>query len=120
MGQIISKFQAPQLGPDELAGGQPTALFVGQLPQPAHQLEGDHLRVSLLIDDALGQDVPDHDEEFPGDGGNGLARFHAAGQTLKLAFPVSAFLDGDPSGFDHDPAEVAPALLGDASRRRKQ
>jgi len=110
--QVVTQPEPEQAIADELAGGQAAALFLRELPGPEHQLAGDHLRHGVVVGDGLGEDVPDGDEEFAGDGDVGVL---AAGEASELLFPVGGLLDGDPSRFDECAAQVAATLFGDAS-----
>ena len=79
MRQIMPQAEPQQLVAHELACGQSTALFVIQLPRPGHELEGDHIGIGVLVGGALGQHMPDDDQELAGDGDDGLVLVHAAG-----------------------------------------
>ena len=80
-------------------GGQSTALFGRQFPRPGHQLEGDHIRICVVVGSALGQHMPSDDEELAGDGDNGLVLFHPSAETLELGCPKVIRLDSVPGGF---------------------
>jgi hypothetical protein len=43
------------------------AILPPQLGAPVEELTGDDLRVGVTVGDALGQDVPDDDQELAGD-----------------------------------------------------
>jgi len=47
--QAFAQLQAHQLAADELSAGQPTALFVRQLPRPAHELHRHPSRVGVRV-----------------------------------------------------------------------
>jgi len=99
---------------DELAGGEATALFVGELPGPGHQLEGHHLRDGVAVGSSFGEDVPDGDEESAGDGDDGDLGWLVAGEAAELGLPVRGLVHCDPGGFNEDATEVAAAAFGDA------
>lgn len=111
----MAKLEAQEAKADELAGGEAAALFVGELPRPTHQLAGDHGRFGATVGSALGQEVPDGDEELAGDGDDGNALRLVAAETGELVFPVRVGVDGAPGGFDEHAAEVAAALFADVA-----
>jgi hypothetical protein len=76
--QVVTQLQPHQGIANELAGSQPTALLIGQFPRPAPQLRRHHLWFSVLVSRALGQHVPDGDQQAPGDGHHGFVLVHPA------------------------------------------
>jgi hypothetical protein len=62
----------------------------------------------VAIGSALGQDVPDGDEQLAGDGDDGDALRLVAAET-------GVGVDGAPGGFDEHAAQVAAALFADVS-----
>jgi hypothetical protein len=100
---------------DELPAGKALTLIVGQLPGPAHQFGGDANGIRLAIGGALGQHIPNGNEELAGDDDNRLGFGHAASETVELGFPVGEVAHGAPGGFDQRPAEFPAAGFGDFS-----
>ena len=114
VGQVIPQPQPQEAVAHELAGGEATALFLGQLPRLDHQLESYLLRLGVAVGDALGQDVPDRHQDLAGDGDDGHVGGLAPGEALELLLPVGRLLHRHPSGLDKDAAQVAASLFGDA------
>ena len=64
--QVVAQLQVHQLIAHDpsaslragLTSGQPTALRVGQLPRPDHELEGDQVGVGVCVGGLLGEHVP--------------------------------------------------------------
>ena len=72
---------------DELAGCHPAALLWGELPRPEHELEGHRLRLGMSVSGALGEDVPDGDEESASDGDDGDLGGFVPGETMGVSYP---------------------------------
>lgn len=62
---------------------------------------------------AFGQNVPDGDEQFPGDGHNGLLFANPQFEPIEFFLPVSMDLNRSPGRFDQSMAQFPPALFGD-------
>ena len=120
----MAEAETHQVGADELGSGQATATLLAELPGPHHELGGDFFRVGMAVSPwsfgprtkgfPFGEDMPDGDQEFTSNGDDGLLLADAGGQLVKLSLPILGGADGGPGGFDHDPAQVTAALLGDA------
>ena len=113
--EVVTEAEAHQVVADELGGGEASAQVVIELPGPGHELGGDFARVGVAVGLFLGQDVPDGDEEFAGDGDDGLLPADAESELVKNTFPIDRIADGGPGGFDESGAEVTSALFGDTA-----
>jgi hypothetical protein len=74
------------------------------------------LGFSPAVSDFGGQDVPDDDQQFAGDGDDGLLLTNSVSQALELLVPVLVVTHSGPGGLDQDPAQFAPALPFDKLR----
>ena len=115
MGQVFTELKLHQAVTHELAGREPTALEIVELPGPGHEFESNHIGVRLAICHPFGHDVPDDHQQFASDGDNGLTGLHAAGQLLELLFPMGMRTDGNPGRFDQGPTQFSPSLFGDVA-----
>ena len=113
MVKVVAEVELEEAVADELTRGHAVTIVFGKSPGPKHKLESDHLVLGVAISDAFGENVPDGDEKFAGNGDDGDVGVLVAGETLEEMFPVGRFLDGNPSGLDEDTAEFATATLGD-------
>ena len=106
----MAELQAQEAVADKLSGSETAALLGSECSGPAHQFAGDHCGFGVAIGSALGQDVPDGDEQLAGDGDDGDALRLVAAEAGKLALPVRVGVDGAPGSFDQHAAEVAVRL----------
>jgi len=113
--KVVTDAEAHQVIADELGGGEAAAEVVIEQPGPGHELGGDFARVGVAVGFPLGEEVPEGDEEFAGDGDDGLLLADAEGELVKNTLPIDRIADGGPGGFDESGAEVAAALFGDAA-----
>jgi hypothetical protein len=67
MRQLITQLQAQQVIADKLPCRQSSALLVGQLPGPYHQLERYLLRIGVSISGCRRKDMLDHNQQFARD-----------------------------------------------------
>lgn len=87
----------------------------GQAIRPDHELAGHPVRVSVAVGGALGEHLPDHHQQFAGDGDDSLGFARPSRQALELGVPVRVVVDGGPGGLHQGPAQVLAALLGDVA-----
>ena len=114
-GQLISKLEAHQVVADELAGGQPPALPIIELPGPFHEFEGDHGGIGFAVGDPFGHDMPDDHQQPAGDGHDRFAALHPIIQLLEFLLPERVMLHCPPCRFHQGPAQFLAALFGDRS-----
>src|SRR6266511_240326 len=110
--QVMPEAEPNQMRADELAGGQPTPLFVRQLPYPYPELEGHPLGIRPLIDTLPMQDVPDHHQQLPCERDDRLLFANPAREALKFALPVRMGAGGGLCRLDQHPPQLASAFLG--------
>jgi hypothetical protein len=88
------------------------AMGAAQECSMGEQLASDEVGIGEAVCAALGEDVPDGDEEFAGNGNSGLVATKTGLEARELRFPVGMATGGSVSGFDHCGADVTPASLG--------
>jgi len=112
--EMLADAKAVELLADESRAGK-TLRPVG-LSEPVSMLQelaSDPFGLGEAIGDALGEDVPDGDEQLAGDGDDGLVASQAGLEALELGFPVRVAARRSPGRFNHNEAQVAATSLGD-------
>src|SRR5258708_5835139 len=91
------------------------SLRAGQMMQrgPSHERASNGGWVSATIQFMLGQDMPNNDEKFAGNGGDGFLLAQAFGKHLKSRAPVRREANGNPGGGNQGSAQFSTTLLTD-------
>ena len=99
--------------PGELGSFETQAGIDSGLTAPGEEVADKTFRICLPVDPSFGQDVPNDDEEFAGDGDNGFATTDAIGEAFKRFIPGGVKANGNPSSFDEGVTKFLAALFGD-------
>ena len=99
--EVLAKAQTIKLLADE---NRPTdaKMLVGQtvLRGPIHQVFSDRFWISVAIRHVTGEDMPDDDQQFSGDGDDGFFGSFLSFKALELLLPVGVIFDRNPGRFD--------------------
>ena len=99
----MAKVEAVKLGADSFAR-QAGAAGSTETVSHVQELAGDAFRNGMLISDLESEHVPGSNQQFAGDGDDGLVAAQAGLEAGKLGFPVGMGVSSGLSGFDQGEA----------------